>query len=194
MASQSSTKPNDMNIPPKSTREVHELLRRLGVKKPKEVSCCLKRAILKGYIVLLPPEDDPKGRHNLDKELLIDSCPDCGKKLTCRVRDVLFQDDYPGAGCDPETASFFCDDPNCSMPIYISKMCYGKAHFEGIGKFHNHCTLCPHFGKCLAGHLMEHCEKCGHHFVGYACDRCGPSDEDGSSDEGRVPREECSVM
>jgi len=41
---------------------------------------------------------------------------------------------------------------------------------------------------------MEHCEKCGHHFVGYACGRCGLSEEDGSSEEGRVPREEFSVM
>lgn len=75
---------SDISIPPKSTREVHELLRRLGVEKPKEVSCCHKRAILKGYIVLLPPEDDPcqRGKHNLHKELLIDSCPACGKKLT----------------------------------------------------------------------------------------------------------------
>jgi len=48
-----------------SLPEVHELLSRLGVEKPKEVSCCHKRAILKGYIVLLPPEDDPCQRAQL---------------------------------------------------------------------------------------------------------------------------------
>lgn len=33
--------------------------------------------------------------------------------------------DSPGVRCDPELASFF-------LPISISKMCYGKAHLEGI--------------------------------------------------------------
>ena len=50
-------------------RAVHNLLVALGVgeDKVKDVSRCLKAAILNGHVKLLPPEQDPEGQFGLDQ-------------------------------------------------------------------------------------------------------------------------------
>ena len=56
---------------PRSVRAVHNLLMTLGINndKLKDVSCCLKAAILNGHVKLLPPEQDrdPEGQFGLDQ-------------------------------------------------------------------------------------------------------------------------------
>ena len=40
---------------------------------------------------------------------------------------------------------------------------------------HNHCTLCPGFGRCLGDHRRTHCKSCNHHyFDGTECHRAIP--------------------
>ena len=52
-----------------------------------------------------------------------------------------------------------------------------------LAMHHNHCTLCPGFGRCLGDHRRTHCKSCNHHYfdgtAGSQCPYCfSGSDEE----------------
>ena len=157
---------------------------------PEGVSRCLKAAISRGHIKILPPEKDPDNEYGLDQVILTAPCIECNKTISCTIRDVLFQPDY--AGTDYEEggmdAPFKCkaklggDDSDeesndsdkkvdnldesedvCGIGIYVTRMCTGKPVFDS-GKFHNHCNRCRGLGKCIGDYRETHCERCGKHY------------------------------
>ena len=172
---------------PRTEAQVHELLKSLGVSDSdtKRVSMCLKAAIINGHVLLLPPKDDPLGMFGLDQVIAKGRCVSyspCRKKVTCLVRDILYQpddgSDYDDGG---PNAPLHCSD-ECSG-IYVTRLCQGTPTFDN-GKFHNHCTQHSRFGYCIGDYHERHCGNCGGHYSGGTCS-CGGSEEDsgsGSSD------------
>lgn len=167
----------------KALERVHELLKSLGVEKPEEVGSCLKAGIINGHVRLLPSSEDPQGILGLDQILATGRCLICSKELSCSVRDVLWQPDYGGNDFEDggKNATFRCDGEEC-CGIYVSRICLGFPRF-GSGKFHNHCTQCPKFGKCIGDYREEHCGECGrHYFAGsmgqFPCPRCSGEEEE----------------
>ena len=128
---------NFIKMPGVTEKRMNELLALLGVTDVERVSKCLKAAILKGYVRLEDPRCDPEGKWGLDQPLVDGKCHTCGKKITCHVRDVLYQPDYAGldygnGGC---SATFRCVrsvEQHCDG-IYITQMCSGKPSFDTAG-------------------------------------------------------------
>ena len=167
--------------------KIENTLESLGVENPEGASRCLKAAISRGHIKILPPEQDPEKKHGLDQVILNAPCIECNELISCTIRDVLFQPDY--AGTDYEEggmdAPFKCNanqgvddeeeeehsnseetENGCGIGIYVTRMCTGKPAFDS-GKFHNHCNRCRGLGKCIGDYRETHCEKCnGHYFQG----------------------------
>ena len=168
-------------LPFKSEKDVHDFLRRAGVKKPQEVNLCLKAGMLNGHIPipakLLMAKDT---RPFLKQVLLQAKCYCCGRKsLKCTVRQALHQScvgyDYGDGG---EGAAVQCKE--CAGN-YITGLCTGNARFES-GKFHNHCEECPDFGICIGDYREAHCDRCGDHFFagnsGFPCPCTGKDSDD----------------
>lgn len=177
--------------------KIENTLESLGVKNPEGVSRCLKAAISRGHIKILPPEQDPEKKYGLDQVILTAPCIECNELVSCTIRDVLFQPDY--AGTDYEeggmAAPFKCNpkqsvddeeeeehsnseetENGCGIGIYVTCMCTGKPEFDS-GKFHNHCNRCRGLGKCIGDYRETHCENCnGHYFQGlmgtFPCHNC----------------------
>lgn len=176
----------------KAKERVHDLLASLGVERPKEVSSCVKAAILNSFVKLLPTSEDPEGKYGLDQVIATGECFDCDKRLKCTVRDVLYQPDYAGLDYEDgrENATFRCDGEECGG-IYVTDICCGSPQFDS-GKFHNHCTQCPRFGMCIGDYREQHCDGCGkHYFAGsggqFDCPSCGESGDAGANGD-------CSIM
>ena len=180
--------------------KIENTLESLGVENPEGVSRCLKAAISRGHIKILPPEQDPEKKYSLDQVILTAPCIECNEPISCTIHDVLFQPDY--AGTDYEEggmeAPFKCNarqgvddeddeekeehsdseetESGCGIGIYVTRMCTGKPEFDS-GKFHNHCNRCRGLGKCIGDYRETHCEKCnGHYFQGlmgtFPCYNC----------------------
>jgi len=165
-------------------RKLNKKLSDFGFEYSDKKGNCARAAILKGYYKVEKEED-------LDQVILEGKMPDyiCSHKVTVRLRDVLEQIDYPGTDyeCGMESASVFCekyededdkkDEEKCSDGrIYVSNICAGKPTLD-TGKFHNHCTECTKFGKCIHDYRNTHCWKCGHHYFGgfvryFPCNFC----------------------
>ena len=113
---------------------MNELLTLLEVTDVEGVSKCLKAAILKGHVRLEDPKCDREGKWGLDQPLVDGECPSCGKKITCRVRDVLYQPDYAGLdyGNGSYDATFRCyrsAKEHCDG-IYVTQICIGRPTFD----------------------------------------------------------------
>ena len=172
-------------------KRMNELFQLLGVNDVDRVSQCLRAAILKGFVKLEDPKNDSEGKFGLDQPLISGKCIACDKKLTCRVRDVLYQPDYAGTDYEDggEDATFRCNSTDyCSVGIYVTRICTGTPTFDS-GKFHNHCDLHPNHGYCIGDYRDRHCERCGKHYYAggdCVCD-CYQEEDDESSDEETEP-------
>lgn len=180
--SQTNSDSRDDNSEPKqkrrryrSQKQVHELLKTLGIKDPTSVSACLKEGIRREFIKLSPPLEDPDGKFGLDQILVTDMCCQCSRRVIARVRDVLEQQEV---GYDYEdgapNSKLRCPEDCCGF--YVTNMCTGTPKLD-TGKFHNHCTKCPSFGRCLNDYREVHCPKCNKHYYGRGivkCIRCHP--------------------
>lgn len=171
---------------PKTEKEVHDLLKALGVSDLERVSTCLKAAIINGYVLLLPPKEDPLGLFGLDQVVREGRCLNysCKRTVTCRIKDIMYQ---PDRGADYSDggpgATLRCTD-ECPG-IYLTRLCLGTPHFEN-GKFHNHCKEHSCFGYCIGDYENRHCSKCGGHWSGSqgcSCYSLDSDDDDLSSDE-----------
>ena len=139
------------------------------------MSACLKEGIHREFIKLSPPLEDPDGKFGLDQILVTDVCCHCSRRVTAKVRDVLEQQEV---GDDHEdgtpNSKVRCPEDCCGF--YVTKMCKGTPKLV-TGKFHNHCTKCPGFGRCLSDYREVHCPKCNKHYYGtdiLQCIRCHP--------------------
>jgi len=154
-----------------------------GFEYSNEEGNCCRAAIYKGIYKVEKEED-------LDQVILEDKMPEyiCNHKVTVKLRDVLNQIDYAGTDYEDgqSSASVFCDKyseddtkdgETCSEGrIYVTNICSGKPRLD-CGKFHNHCTDCKNFGKCIYDYRNTHCWKCGHHYFGgfihsFPCNFC----------------------
>lgn len=167
-----------------NAKGVETRLNQLGIDKVKNVSNCLKKAIQLGYV-------NVSGDNGLDTVVLADKCESCSEPLSATVKDLLYQPDYAGLDYEEggEDAPVKCE--KCGTGNYVTQICSGNPQFDS-GKFHNHCTQCPGYGKCIGDYRESHCEKCGkHYFAGLSgfdcsCESRGrgggygsDSDEDG---------------
>ena len=165
-ASQKPEKVVRPKLPFESTDEVHDFLRRAGIKEVEGVNLCLKAGMLNGHISIPPELLKAKNTKPFLKQVLYKgACHDCGKSLTCTVRQALFQDivgfDYEDGG---EGGAVQCKSRRgCGIGNYISGLCDGQPHYES-GKFHNHCDECPDFGMCIGDYREAHCHRCGEHY------------------------------
>ena len=152
-----------------SVKQVHAMLTAVGVDDPQRVSCCLKRGIQRGYIVI---DGDGDG---LDAIICSGKCMCCSKVHSVTIRDCLYQSDYGGNDYEEGGVNGAIQCEDC-MGIYVTRLCQGEPQFDS-GKFHNHCTECPGFGQCIGDYREAHCSGCGKHywagFGGYgSCSRC----------------------
>jgi hypothetical protein len=129
--------------------QVHDLLRKLGVEDPERTSLCTRAAIQRGYIRI--PEDAK------DTDVIIFpnvENPQCKHKMDIKLKHLLEQDDYPGPSesgpiyCEYNDKSEIKEFDNCYHGFYATRLCYGNAWLEYNSKFHEHCDLCPGFGRC----------------------------------------------
>eukprot|EP01084_Bolivina_argentea_P177029 306220_1 len=150
-----------------STKRVDNMLKEHGVNNPQSVSNCLKKGIQRGHVII----DSEEG---LDGILIEGSCICCSTRHVVKIRDVLYQRDYAGMDYEDggQDAEVQCDD---CCGLYVTGICDGRPRFDS-GKFHNHCTECPGFGKCIGDYREAHCDRCGKHYFpglsGFACDYC----------------------
>lgn len=154
-----------------STQAVDKLLDKLGVTASSQ---CFKAALQRRHIVL--DEDDP-----LETVVLEKTCERCDEPVVATARDLLDQPDNGGndycGECEYSTVR--CKTEDCGYGTYVTGMCEGKASFDD-GKFHNHCTECSGFGKCMHDYRMAHCDQCGKHWFcgnsGFPCPNCNPGE------------------
>ena len=179
---QSATKPKRARY--RTQKQVHELLKNMGVRDPERVSACLKEGIRKNYIKILPPSEDSEGKYGLDQVILSDKCHVCcSQTITAKLSDILYQgevgDDYEDAAPDSNVR---CPDEDCGCGFYVSDLCMDSPRMD-TGKFYNHCTMCPGFGRCIGDYRETHCSGCNKHFFtglsGFPCPTCNPGEFEG---------------
>ena len=130
------------------------------------VGNCMRGGILKGFYKLDTAED-------LDKVIYQGKISEskCDHEYTVTMRDLLCQSDNPTEECDGSSVT--CNNltargkgvsKGCRRGVYVSGMCKGKLRFSTSGLMHNHCSVCPRFGKCLDEFTLLHCPECGHHY------------------------------
>eukprot|EP01084_Bolivina_argentea_P001071 1962_1 len=170
--SSSKPKPKKKRV---SVKQVHKMLSDAGIDEPEKVNNCLKKGIQKGYYILQSEAD-------LDRIIYSGECIWCRKGIDVSLRDCLYQadcgDDYYDGG---EEGAIQCDGDGGEYHekcwgIYITQLCEGSPSLNS-GKFHNHCTECPGFGKCIGDYRESHCSTCKKHWFegnsGFPCTNCG---------------------
>jgi len=167
--------------------EVYEELERLGVTDFEGLSKCLLAGMLAGYVKVPAGGDLDTVLYELQgKEW------ECKHKYKITLRMLLYQDDHPDS-CDGGSVScqeFVDGETGCpSFGVFLTQICSGKPRLESWGKFHNHCTECPGFGRCL-GDYRTQCrqdKKTGEHYENlYYSDE----DEDNSDPDTDYDQEE----
>ena len=101
-----------------------------------------------------------------------------GHNFKVLLKNVLYQADYGDDyedGSEGATAICTCCDPDdYPMRAYVTRLCQGNPQFDC--EFHNHCTRCKGFGKCIGDYREAHCEVCNRHWftglTGFPCDNC----------------------
>lgn len=133
-------------------KQVHDMLRSIGVIDPDGVNPCLKRGIQRGYYVI-------DGVQSLCTVILKGQCYECNRTLKVTIGDAMYQSCYGGNDYEDgsEGGAIKCfgdledeqeqEDEPCSSQ-YITGLCKGKPSLDS-GKFHNHCTECLGFGECI---------------------------------------------
>jgi len=139
-------------------KSIDKLLEKLNVEKIDSVSKCLKASMGKKYINM--DVDNP-----LDQVICKATCLDCESKdiISVTVRDLLYQPDVAGLDYEDGGKNAPVKCKNCGDGMYVTGLCEGKFKFDS-GKFHNHCTECKGFGKCIGDYRNEHCDNCGKHY------------------------------
>jgi hypothetical protein len=122
-----------------STAAVNAALKAAGYGNPDASSKCTRKAIQKGYISL---------EGGLEKTAFTGSCDNCGVSLSCTLHELLDQTDYAGTDYEDGGEGGVLQCEECEAGFYVTGMCEGQMS-QDSGKFHNHCTVCPGFGKCL---------------------------------------------
>lgn len=154
-----------------SSKAVNDALMAAGYSNPERASSCARKAIQKGFFSI----------DNLDEIVFSGSCLCCEKTLSCTLRDVLDQPDYGGGDYEDggQQGALQCED--CESGCYVTSMCEGHPQVDS-GKFHNHCTECPGFGKCIGDYREAHCSNCGKHYFmglsGFPCSCQGDKNHD----------------
>jgi len=152
-------------------KTVIKRLGKLGLNADR-VSSCVKSAMSKGHIVLT---GEPT-----DLEQLIIEGDFYDHSFQVYLKDVLYQPDYAGMdyedGMENATATCICCiDEQYPGRVYVTGICNGTPEFDS-GKYHNHCTQCKGFGKCIGDYREAHCPKCNKHWFsglsGFACTNC----------------------
>ncbi|XP_033112668.1 uncharacterized protein LOC117113443 isoform X1 [Anneissia japonica] len=165
-----------------SVKGVNKWLEKQGVENIDTVSNCLRAGIQKGYI-------DISGETPLDNIVIEDMCYLCEHDVKVTIRDLLYQQDYAGMDYEEggEEATVKCPNDDCELVgMYVTGMCCGSVNIDS-GKGHNHCTVCPRFGKCIGDYREEHCNSCGKHFFAgsggqFKCPCRGPGSDNDSYD------------
>jgi len=190
--------------------EIHEKLKMMGVKHPKQANFCVNAAIAKGFIKITgDPEDMDMVVHEEEGR--------CGHMIKATLRDLLKQPDAaagllgeiddatvlcsyrksggPGEEFDEDEGNVCGHGDEDKGRTYVVNMCSGKPRFDTDGRYLNHCTKCEWFGHCMGDYRMKHCLYCNRHFYHGAgglfhCD-CRDSDHD-TSDYTESSESECS--
>ena len=137
--------------------QVFAALKSLGYDKPKDLSFCAMSAIQNGFVLL---ED------GLDQVLATWNCMQCNKKVCATLHNCLNQPDYAGLDFEDGNKKGALQCVDCGIGQYVSTMCSGSFEVTS-GQFHNHCSECSGFGKCLGDYREIHCCLCnGHYFTG----------------------------
>jgi len=168
-------------------KTVNTRLQKLGI-DPEKVSSCVKSAMSKGHIILTGEATD------LEKLVIADEYMDHQFKIY--VKDILYQQDYAGIDYEEDSSEapavcICCNAENADYPqhVYVTRLCSGKPSLDS-GKFHNHCTECKGFGKCIGDYRNSHCGSCNNHYFagnyGFPCQYC---ERRGGSGE----REDCVI-
>ena len=153
-----------------TTTQVHAALKSLGYSNPESASSCVKRSIQRGFLSL---------DGGLTKVIYQGQCENCGEDVSCTLEDLLGQPDYAGLDYEDggQNGAVQCEGSCDGM--YLTGVCEGKLELDS-GKFHNHCTECPGFGKCLGDYREAHCHDCGKHYFaglsGFPCQCRGGGD------------------
>jgi hypothetical protein len=146
-----------------TTKDVQEALTAAGYPNPENASSCAKRGIQRGFITLAG---------GLDKVFKKSSCCECYETIDVTVRNLLDQSDYGGQDYQDGAPGGAVQCKKCGVGKYLTGMCQGEFG-EDSGKFHNHCTECPGFGRCIGDYREAHCRSCGRHYFagnsGLAC-------------------------
>lgn len=156
---------------------INDKLKALGIKPDKYTGNCARAGIYYGFIPLTGEASD------LDQVILSGEL-ECGHQCSVTLREVLEQPDYGGNDYEDglQNATVMCDelrkedtddadddwDNECKNGLgrtYVTGICKGQPSFD-CGKFHNHCTTCKLFGKCIGDYREMHCKKCGSHYFG----------------------------
>ena len=147
-----------------TAKMVHKMLKDAGIAEPEEVNPCLKKGIQQQFYTI-------NGKESLKEEVGTMRCHFCSSFVMIRLKDCLYQDangaDYAAGS---EEGAIKCT--HCKSQQYITKLCEGYPRLDS-GKYHNHCTDCRGFGKCIDDVRYAHCEDCNKHFrMGSTWDIC----------------------
>jgi len=157
--------------------EIHDMLKKMGIRNPEKTSKCVKAAIMFGHIKITGVKED------LDQVILEGEGGECGHILTATLGDLLNQPDYGGNDYEDglQEATVICKDEACAEDeegfarSYVTDICTGNPSWD-CGKFHNHCGQCPGYGMCINDYRNRHCKKCGAHPYGWSgCNNCQPN-------------------
>ena len=139
-----------------SEEEVNQLLLSLDdTIEIENVSLCLKKGIA-DHLIEIDPE---KG---LDTLLLKARCDDCGTKLKCTIRTVLYQPDI-GEDIGGPVENEVGENEECYCGNYVTALCQGDPYLES-GRSHHHCKDCPGLEKCIGQPRQGHCKNCNEHY------------------------------
>lgn len=165
--------------------EVFKLLTRMGVDDCSRVSKCMMAGLARGHIKLPEGGDLDSVIYELHGEPGID----CRHLFKITLRMLLNQEDGPG---NDEGGSVVCENfvdgsKGCqNFGVFLTQICGGKPRLEPYAKFHNHCTGCPGFGRCLGDYRNE-CrvnKQTGEHFSPRFVGASGIYTSDEESDAG----------
>lgn len=169
----------------KSERVTERLAELVGEDRVEDVCGCVKNCVDRGLLSL--DGSDPLEQIVCDNQECLLNCKQADGspfEITVRLRDFIFQADQGGdqyEDMQSSTAPIACPNPQCDMKYFLAGLCSGNPKIDD-GKFHNHCTDCPRFGKCAGDYRDAHCYGCNkHYFAGsggqFECHRCNRNDQ-----------------
>jgi len=140
-----------------SCRDVHDILKKMGVKDVTNTSRCIRAAIMRKFINITGDKSD------LDK-VIFRSKAKCGHVFGATLRQLLYQPDHP-KDVDKREHKLKCQYASCTggdMSIYVAGLCVEDARVTD-GKLLHHCVGCPAFGRCLFDIRKSHYDVSGKH-------------------------------